>query len=161
MGEKVCLQCGNGFTAKRVDATFCSDTCRKANSREEALKWSGVLIRGQHDGDVAVTGFGIIQDNCKCCGKEFSRWLESKMARLVRNEVEGSIHWGSRGEFDRVKFDELMAVRLREVKFCSDECMGKGEVVRELKRRPVVEKVDKSEGNGQEKAKERPKRRGQ
>lgn len=31
-----CAECGNGFTARRVDARFCSDKCRKAASRRVA-----------------------------------------------------------------------------------------------------------------------------
>jgi len=30
---KICVQCGNEFEAKRSDAKFCSDKCRKRNKR--------------------------------------------------------------------------------------------------------------------------------
>jgi len=36
---KTCTQCGKYFTAKRSDARFCSDTCRKRASRGIEPQW--------------------------------------------------------------------------------------------------------------------------
>jgi len=130
--QKVCAQCGKEFTSVKDNTKFCSEACRKAYARQAAkvvnLTWDGKVIRGQHEGDVAPTGSGIIHAFCRACGKEYYRWLDSKLARLVRNEMEGSIHWGSGEEFRKrgKEFDGLMAIRVEEAKFCSEECQTRG-----------------------------------
>lgn len=116
-----CAHCGNEFEAKRGDAKYCSPACRKAASRLANLTWDGVEIRGQHETDIPPTGLGIETANCQHCSRPFSRWIEAKLARLVRNEIEGSIHWENR-DFDHHKFDLLMDYRMQERKFCSNEC---------------------------------------
>lgn len=161
-----CLQCGGMFRTKRAGSKFCSEACQKAYSRDAAklknLTYEGVLIRGQHLKDVPPTPHGIIQADCSCCGKPFSRWLESKLARLVRNEMEGSIHWeGRMDNAQQAIFEEMMGARRWEVKFCSDECLDRGIATKPLKVRiltpKAVENDDKTEENGQ---KTKPKRRG-
>lgn len=127
-----CLQCGTPFDAKRNDAQFCSPACRKASSRLANLSVNGVLIRGQHEGDVPPTNLGIEKGTCLCCGGTYSRWFESKLARLVRNEMEGSIHWDTR-KFDQEVFNKMKAVRMQEWRFCSDECQAKGPQKQPLK----------------------------
>lgn len=143
-----CLQCGNSFTAKRSDAKFCSDKCKKAWSRHQAkdsnLKYEDVLIRGQHEGDVITTPHGMVQAVCRCCGQEFSRWNEAKLARLVRNEIEG-LDWGPSKDMDRDRFNQLLTARLYEVKFCSDACASVGTRPQPMKVRPA--KVEKIEEN--------------
>jgi hypothetical protein len=138
-----------------------------AYSRAAELSFNGVIIRGQHEGDVGVTGSGIEKSQCRHCGKEFSRWIEAKLARLVRNEVEGSVHWGSRNDFDHEKFDSLMAIRKEEVKFCSEECQQRGPSHQPIKVRPakpvaeqIVSSSEKAQDNGKM-SKITPKRRGQ
>lgn len=127
-----CQQCGKAFRAKRSDAKFCSESCKKAYARDQSkqanLTWEGQVVRGQHEDDAAATGAGMISARCRSCGKVFKRWIDSKLARLVRNEVEGSVNWGSAENFRKMsqRFEELMAIRKEEVKFCSDECQQRG-----------------------------------
>ena len=151
--RKKCEQCGEEIRSIRDDAKFCSDKCRakaarEREKREANLKWEGHVIRGQHEGDVPPTGAGILVEKCRSCGREFRRWMDSKLARLSRNEMEG-VNWGSAKDLDHKRFYELMAIRLEEVKFCSPECQSVGIVVKPLKRRVEVEekpeKVEKSE----------------
>jgi hypothetical protein len=161
----ICAQCHTSFEAKRADAQFCSPACRKANSRLANLSFDGTLIRGQHENDIPPTPRGIEKALCRCCGKEFSRWIESKVARLVRNEVEGSVDWDSR-DFDQARFDTLKAQRMHEMKFCSDECQSKGITTQPLKviieRKAKVQQEDKSGENGtiEKVEKKVPRRRG-
>ncbi len=135
-----CIHCSTPFDAKRNDAQFCSPKCKMAHHRLSNLMIGGVIIRGQHEGDVAPTTLGIEKGICACCGKEFKRWFESKLARLVRNEMEGSIHWDTR-KFDQDLFNKMKAARMEEWRFCSDECQAKGPQKQPLKTNQKKETV--------------------
>jgi hypothetical protein len=133
---------------------------------------AGELIRGQHKGDVPVTGHGVEQGRCLCCRKVFKRWIPSKLARLVRNEMEG-LTWGTARELDRDRFDLMMAERMLEVKFCDDACQEKGPMPwpewlrldaaeleqRETKMERTTQEPQQEKSNGQHKS--QPKHRGQ
>ena len=54
--EQNCAHCGKRFEAKRVDASFCTSTCRKAHQRdvERWEKWIADLgLKGEELVDVA------------------------------------------------------------------------------------------------------------
>ena len=63
--ERGCLQCGTPFTAKRNDARYCSDACRKAYDRIEA---------GQKMVDPAIIPDNmdtVMKKGCLQCGKVY------------------------------------------------------------------------------------------
>jgi len=64
MSTKICLKCGDSFTAKRSTKKFCSDSCRvgyhqRGNRIDEALRniamWMGSISTAVHTYPDAVT----------------------------------------------------------------------------------------------------------
>lgn len=81
--EQECPQCGERFSSKRSDATFCSPTCRKASQRE-VERWNlwieGLDSRGEELVDVAkkfknskrmYTAFLLLQRSLKVAIEQF------------------------------------------------------------------------------------------
>lgn len=108
-----CSECGVEFEASRSTAKFCSAKCRVSHGRSKDL-----VPRG-----------GRVDRVCVVCGEGFEAWLESKVARLVRNEMTGasSLEWGSSLDMDKAEFERLKGERMAEARVCSDECMGGGD----------------------------------
>lgn len=73
MSDRRCVECGNGFKAKRRDARYCSPSCRKRAARARAAETEPIIgdsgrerrpvIRHGIDWDLSLAVARAMQDD--------------------------------------------------------------------------------------------------
>ncbi len=87
--ERVCLACGQGFLAKKIDAQYCSNDCRSRASTKRRIE-QGVLLRLYPPAERPCEECGVIvflrkkKRVCMACLQEHKRALDRERSKGLR-----------------------------------------------------------------------------
>lgn len=91
MGQTICFQCGNSFSAKRSDARFCSSRCRMQHSRaqQEYQRLLNEKVNGPtQEWEAQIAGYKLELQTAEATERKLTAELDALVNKLKEHQQE-------------------------------------------------------------------------